>query len=64
MKRQRWHCRPCDKTSFPSESQALGAVDYYQTVITDGLRAKPKRAYPCPKGNGYHITKQDERSTA
>ena len=64
MRRGRWHCKPCHKTSFPSEGQAQGAVDYYQTVVEDGAHDKPKRVYPCPYGNGYHVTKQDERRTA
>jgi len=26
-------------------------------------RRIPKRAYPCPYGNGWHVTSQDERTT-
>jgi hypothetical protein len=56
----RWRCRACNKTSFGSIGRAEEAMD--RIGPTEGRRI-PKRAYPCPYGNGYHLTSQDERTT-
>jgi hypothetical protein len=52
----RWHCKPCDKTSFGSLSRARETIERYSNAPIF-----PVRAYPCPYGNGYHVTKQEER---
>lgn len=59
MKRERWYCRACGKTAFPSERQAQGAIDYYQTVVSEGAGKVPKRVYRCPYGNGCHLSSKE-----
>lgn len=56
--RQRWHCRPCDKTAFGSASRAMETVGVL--TVVSARDKTPIRAYPCPRGNGYHITSQEE----
>lgn len=58
--RARWQCRACNKISFGSESRALETMGWAQE---QGNRV-PVRAYPCPKGNGYHLSSQEERAWA
>lgn len=59
--RQRWHCAACGKTSFGSEARALETLDVVTAVYESEGKDVPKRAYPCPYGNGYHLTKQESR---
>lgn len=57
--RQRWHCRCCNKTAFGSASRAMETVSVLATV---SARDKtPIRAYLCPRGNGWHLTSQEEK---
>jgi len=56
----RWHCRACRKTAFGSESRAQETIDRVSGVTEQGRRV-PRRAYPCPHGNGWHTTSQEER---
>lgn len=53
----RWHCNACGKTAFGSESRARQAVDFIATNSTKSK--KPKRVYPCPYDNGYHLTSKE-----
>lgn len=61
MRRDKWYCRPCDKSAFPSESRAESAIEYIQTQNNTGH--VPVRAYECPYDNGWHLTSK-ERKTA
>lgn len=58
--RQRWHCRRCNKTAYGSESRAMETVVVLATVSSRDRT--PIRAYPCPKGNGWHTTSQERRT--
>jgi hypothetical protein len=58
--RQRWHCHACEKTAFGSESRAEETMGTLSAVST--RQKKPKRAYPCPYGNGWHMTSQEART--
>lgn len=53
----RWHCKPCDKTSFGSQGRAEETIERAQDF--PGL-TKPIRAYECPYGNGWHLTKKEQ----
>ena len=58
--RQRWHCRACNKVSFGSRSRAMDTVEL---VAVESVREKkPIRAYPCPRGNGWHTTSEERKS--
>ena len=54
--RARWFCRACRKTSFGSEARAEETISRAQEFPGEH---KPKRAYPCPYGNGWHLTSQE-----
>lgn len=57
--RDRWHCKPCGKTSFGSAGRARETIERIQ----DGAVSTyvPVRTYSCPFGNGHHVTSQEER---
>lgn len=60
MKRRSWFCRACHKKAFGSESIAENVIDQ---IHTRGARhGGPSRTYPCPYGNGWHLTSQERRS--
>lgn len=56
----RWRCRACNKTSFGSESRAEEVMG---RIGPEPGRRIPIRVYPCPYGNGWHLTSQTERTT-
>lgn len=57
--RQQWHCRACEKRAYGSQGRAQQAID---NLAENSRRGRtPKRAYPCPYGNGWHMTSQEER---
>lgn len=58
-------CTACrGKTCYDSQPLALAAMNYQRGHVrrdrlgTDG-EVVPQRAYRCPVGNGWHLTKQD-----
>lgn len=59
MRRNKWHCKPCDKTAFPSQRAAERAIENIRNGQVRG--AGPKRAYQCSYGNGWHLTSKDYR---
>lgn len=54
----RWHCKPCNKTAFGSESRAEETM---QWAVEQGTSYVPVRVYPCPFHNGYHLSSQEDR---
>ena len=56
--RSRWECRACHKIAYGSEARANQAMHTIQEVT--GREVRPVRAYPCPYGNGWHMTSQKE----
>lgn len=66
MRRARniWTCKACGKRAYPTESRAYEAIENHHTYHGGTGRQMPKRAYPCQYGNGWHLTSQEERSTA
>ena len=60
----RWVCKYCKsrdgkrKMSYESEARAWRAIG--EMLRTDDakqrIREIPNRAYPCPRGEGYHVT--------
>lgn len=58
MRRSRsiWNCRACGKRSYPNESRANEAIQNHQNFNSYEGRILPSRAYPCPYGNGWHLT--------
>jgi hypothetical protein len=56
MRREAWDCHACRKKAYPSERRALGVIEWIR-VATDRQQI-PERAYPCPYGNGWHLTSQ------
>lgn len=60
MRRKAWHCKACGKRSFDSEGVALSVVE--QISNRRDRPGGPRRAYECPKGNGWHLTSQKQRS--
>lgn len=59
--RQRWYCRPCDKVAFGSAKRAYETVSWAATH-THNTQEVPNRAYECPYGNGWHLTKKREHT--
>ena len=61
MRADKWHCRPCRKTAYGSERRGWAAI---ATILSLPNRTEivPCRVYPCPFGNGYHLTHHRERS--
>lgn len=55
--RSRWECNACHKTAFGSESRAMETVVW---AAGTGRGYVPKRAYPCPRGNGWHLSSKEE----
>lgn len=53
---QSWQCRACKKRSYGSQGRAEETIE--RVVAAGGFL---RRAYPCPYGNGWHTTKQEER---
>lgn len=61
-------CEPCQKYVYPRKRDALGTLNSMRKRLRRGRRqtsrslrtAKtkeiPSRAYPCPSGNGWHVT--------
>lgn len=58
MRRNAWHCKACGKNSYPSAGRAESTMTWI-SVATE-RKEVPKRAYECPYGNGWHLTKQQE----
>lgn len=52
-------CQGCGKRAFATEAQARQDLAYNRTVGGRGEEV-PLRVYPCPRGNGYHLTKQQK----
>lgn len=55
-------CRRCGKKVYPTQTAAFGAA-----LRNSAKFAHPMRAYPCPYGLGFHLTKRHhwtERSCA
>ena len=61
--RSRWHCKACDKTSFGSASRAGQTLSSIQRGGSARPRS-PQRTYPCPFGNGHHLTSKADRTEA
>jgi hypothetical protein len=59
--RQRWHCKACDKVAFGSEARAREVIDMVTPAYVGTSHQVPRRVYPCPYNNGYHLTKLEER---
>lgn len=62
MKRKKWFCGACRKVSYSSESRASDALGRIHD--TRGDNYGPRRAYPCPYSNGWHLTSQEVKETA
>lgn len=65
---RRSHCPVCGKTSFTDKADAHGFMNSLRRrAYSRGSRRSisrsdqlPKRAYECPAGNGWHVTRQDD----
>jgi hypothetical protein len=55
--RARWRCKPCGKIAYGSMSRAHETIDHFALSPVH-----PVRVYPCPRGNGFHVTKQEASS--
>ena len=60
--RAHWFCKACGKHSYGSIGRAEEALETIAEL--SNRTARPKRVYPCPYGNGYHLTKQEDRYEA
>lgn len=58
--RAHWFCKACGKHAYGSQGRAEEAIENIAEV--SDRTARPKRVYPCPYGNGYHLTKKEDRS--
>lgn len=53
--RQKWPCKRCHKSSYGSASRAREA----SANRTEHHNTETQRAYPCPVGNGWHLTSEE-----
>lgn len=58
--RQIWHCRACDKRAYGSIGRALEIIEHMKARHAGTDHPVPRRVYPCPYNNGYHLTRQEE----
>lgn len=51
-------CEPCGKPWYATQSEAI------RTILprVKAARGLGLRFYPCPHGNGFHLTKQKKRN--
>lgn len=63
MPSDKWYCHYCRKAAYGSEGRGWEAI----RTIAHLPRSKrteiiPCRVYPCPHGQGWHLTHHRERS--
>jgi hypothetical protein len=51
-------CAACDKTSFKTERAAAKRLNALWLNVSPNGPDPPHRAYLCPKGNGWHLTRK------
>lgn len=61
-----WQCEECSKTAFPSKREAQTKLNWLRSRVgkfrASSAKHIPRRAYPCPVGEGWHITKTPTRT--
>lgn len=58
--RDHWYCSWCGKTAWATKQGAQQAIVYIQN-LPDRSHTVPTRSYPCPAGEGFHLTKTKRR---
>jgi hypothetical protein len=53
------HCGSCQKRIYENQTKA-----YRFALICSRRAGHGLRVYPCPQGNGFHLTKQVQRVAA
>jgi hypothetical protein len=52
------YCDACKKTSFATERSAARRIKEFWSDSKPNSFGRPHRAYACPHGNGWHLTRR------
>lgn len=55
----KWFCRACNKVAYGSAGRAEYAMGLAAQI---GSEHVPIRTYPCPYGNGHHLSSKEART--
>jgi hypothetical protein len=54
-------CQPCGKHAYATRAAAAAAIAGHARRGHHRSRRLPVRAYPCPSGNGWHLSSRASR---